>query len=90
MNTCSIDNLLTLISLNITTILQRISKNSIKLTDEGYDLIRLINLRDFNSTKQWLAEKLKLTVQCNKTNDFLGLKVHLSSSLTRLQVLINI
>ena len=72
MNTCSIDNLLTLMSLNITTILQRISRNSIKLTDEGYELIRLINLRDFNSTKQWLAEKLKLTVQCNETYDYFG------------------
>ena len=49
-NTCSIDNLLTLINLNITIILQLISLNTIKLTDEGYELIRLIELRDFNAT----------------------------------------
>ena len=59
-NTCTVDNLITMISINITTIKDAIAKNDIHLNAETIKFLDLIESTDFNSTKCWIAERLNL------------------------------
>ena len=70
-NTCSIDNLIALISLNMVDIQNLIQRNLKILTKEDSEFFQLIESVDFNATKLWLAHKLKIA-KLNDSFDFFG------------------
>ena len=59
-NTCTVDNLITIISLNMPRIQNTIAKIGNCLNTDGIKLLDLIESKDFNSTRCWLAERVNL------------------------------
>ena len=59
-NTCTVDNLITMISINIIQIKDTIAKNGIHVNVDIIKFGDLIESKNFNSTKCWLAERVNL------------------------------
>ena len=71
-NTCTVDNLITIISLNMPRIQNTIAKIGICLNADGIKLLDLIETKDFNSTRCWLAERVNLQKEKKVRINFYG------------------
>ena len=71
-NTCTVDNLITMISINIIQIKDAIAKNGIHLNADIIKFLDLIESKNFNSTKCWLAERVNLQKEKGTCFNFYG------------------
>ena len=71
-NTCPIDNIITLISINMDTIMSVIKRKVVSPLNVVSEFLKLIQLRDYNKSKNFIAEKLNTPKENGNTYNFYG------------------
>ena len=71
LNTCPLDNIITVMSLHLQTIFQSIKLTSTSVSPDLQAIIQMIQKRKFNALRYWIAPKLNTTL-VDSIYDFLG------------------
>ena len=70
-NTCSVDNLITALSLHMQTLSNSIKLASISISPDLQRIIQMVKSRRFNELRCWIANKISLPLAGSQF-DFLG------------------
>ena len=71
-NTCPIDNIITLISINMDTIMSVIKRKVISTLNVVSEFLKLIQEKDFNRSNNFIGEKLNIPKENGNTYNFYG------------------